>query len=91
MNKYIKLVKKGLDDLESVSLEELETARNDAWDEWWDVYEGKDLIKENILWAVYEAVEAVNAAIKDHDYAYYKQAAIRHVKEYEELTKEQGE
>jgi hypothetical protein len=78
MNKHIELVKKWLADPESVSLEELEDSKEAA-------YRGG--VKAAWAEAVYEAAYwAVRAAKAAEDATYWRNQAIKYVKQYEELT-----
>jgi hypothetical protein len=89
MNKHIELVKKWLADPESVSLEELEDSKEAA-------YRGgvKAAWAEAVYEAAYWAVRAAKAA-EDATYrataiaaeaTYWRNQAIKYVKQYEELT-----
>jgi hypothetical protein len=102
MNKHIELVKKWLADPESVSLEELADNKTAAWAAWdvgydWDA--AVEAAEANIYWEA-KAVEAVvywaaKAAYWAAEVAtavgaamaiYWRNQAIKYVKQYEELT-----
>jgi hypothetical protein len=101
MNKHIELVKKWLADPESVSLEELADNKTAAWAAWdvgsdWPVeadakatiYWDARAVEAVVYWAAkaaYWAAEvatAVGAAMA----IYWRNQAIKYVKQYEELT-----
>ena len=88
MNPHIELVKKFLDDNDSVSLEELRANIYDAYDAW----VAKDC-KCAVEYASFRAARAAYwvaywAAVGDPvDAKRWKELAIEAVKEYEELTK----
>jgi hypothetical protein len=83
MNKHIELVKKWLADPESVSLEELEANREAAWDNWAAAAEA---VKAAI--AAEAAVKAAyRGGVKANKATYWRNQAIKYVKQYEELTK----
>ena len=92
MNKHIELVKKWLAEPKSVTLKELEDAEADAWADYmtadWDAWAdwSDRYVYWTASWAAAGAAKAVKA-VKVADAAYWKNRAIRYVKEYEELTK----
>jgi|13_taG_2_1085334.scaffolds.fasta_scaffold361205_1 hypothetical protein len=88
MNKYIELVKKWLADPKSVSLDELKANREAV------EAASESAVYRSAYGAAYTAYEAAKAASEaaesaDAVYgaAYWRNRAIRHIKEYEELTK----
>ena len=89
MNPHIELVKKFLDDNDSVTEKELWVNSNDAFDSWeaaydatWDAGAAYDAAYDAAYWA-YWVVAADNLENAEH----YKQKAIEAIAEYEELTK----
>jgi hypothetical protein len=87
MNKHIKIVKKWLEDNDSVSLEELEANKKSATacDAFYDAEAAYDVEAGY----AYHAAEAAYAAAYDAEAAYYAEAANAEywVKQYEERTK----
>ncbi len=86
MNPYIELVKKWLADNDSVTLEELESNEDAAWDA-----TIADIDDDGVWTAMAATVWATMAdamAVWDPAKAQrYKQCAIKAIAEYEELTK----
>ena len=85
MNKHIELVKKFLDDNDSVSLEELESNKKAAYDATWDAgaaYHAAYWAYRAAYWA-YWVVAADNLENAER----YRAKAIEAIAEYEELTK----
>ena len=91
MKNYVELAKKSLADDDSVTLEELKANARAAHDAYWAAWAAK--VEAETDWYAYWAAELAYWAAWDAEtdaaarVEYFKQQAIKAVKEYEELTK----